>query len=114
MDHLLTQELGKKMKKMIRNFLFIFIILIVLFPIQVKLVSAVSGSTTLLAVAETDKGFEGRTATRPKNTAPTNVILFKTKLKYLIVEDPGLIPGIKPPDFCKFSEIFSGLKTTDV
>ena len=36
------------------------------------------------------------------------------KDKYFVVSFPGRMPGIKPPPFCKFSEIFSGLNTTPV
>jgi hypothetical protein len=46
----------------------------------------------------------------PKKTAPTKVTLFKQKLDSESSGYPGRIPGTKPPFFCKFSEIFSGIK----
>jgi len=41
----------------------------------------------------------GIMAIRPKNKAPTVVILYKIPCKYSFVATPGRIPGIKPPCF---------------
>ena len=59
---------------------------------------------------------------RGKNSKIDKVILLEVSEKEVIrrlsarrmVKETGLIPGINPPLFCKFSEIFSGLKTMAV
>ena len=57
---------------------------------------------------------EGKTAIVPRNNAPINKTLFKIEYKKLTVEDPGLMPGINPPIFCKFEEMAFGSKVTAV
>ncbi len=57
---------------------------------------------------------EGKTAIKPNDMAPVNKTLFKMWLKKSVVDLPGLTPGIKPPIFCRFSEIVFGSKVTAV
>ena len=61
-----------------------------------------------------DKRNSGNKATKVKYIVPIVVNLTNTNSIYLAVFSPGLIPGIKPPYFLKFSACSSGLKTIDV
>ena len=59
-------------------------------------------------------GSDGSTAMNPKNIAPINVSLINIAVINFVVASPGRIPGIKPPDFFKLSEISLGLNAINV
>ena len=50
--------------------------------------------------------------TKVKYRDPTVVNLIKIESIYSAVRSPGLIPGIYPPYFLKFSAVSLGLNTT--
>ena len=52
--------------------------------------------------------------TKVKYSAPTVVNLINIASIYSAVLSPGLMPGIYPPYFLKFSAVSFGLKTIDV
>ena len=52
--------------------------------------------------------------TKVRYKDPTVVNLIKILSIYSAVLSPGLIPGIYPPYFLKFSDVSLGLKTIDV
>ena len=56
----------------------------------------------------------GRTATKPKKTAPKRVMRLRTFEIYSEVDNPGRMPGIKAPFFCRLVESASGSKVTAV
>ena len=56
----------------------------------------------------------GRTAMRPKKSAPTKVMRVMTLPRYASVLGPGRTPGTKAPFFCRFSAIMCGSKVTIV
>ena len=72
-------------------------------PLMVKVATPVSFWTTI-----------GRTATRPRNTAPQSVMRFTTPEKNFVVFSPGRMPGTNPPLCWRFFATSSGLNVIAV